>query len=79
MESYSVRMTGGKNSIAFIPLDPEQIVIPDSLKKYTIGLPTKEFMLQYKYGKRRPIDYNKAKLLPNKREQWLDDANSLKE
>ena len=79
MESYRVRMTGGKNSIAFIPLDPEQIVIPDSLKKYTIGLPTKEFMLQYKYGKRRPIDYNKAKLLPNKREQWIDDANSLEE
>lgn len=72
LESYRVRMTGGKNSIAFIPISPEQVIIPDSLKKYTQDLPTKEFMLQYKYDKRRHIDYDKAKLLPNKREKWID-------
>ena len=72
LESYRVRMTGGKNSIAFVTVDPQQIIIPDSLKRYAEDLPTREFLLQYKYDKRRSIDYNKAKLMTNKRESWND-------
>ena len=70
LELYRVRMTGGKNSIAFIPVDPQQVIVPDSLKRYTKYLPTREFLLQYKYDKRRHIDYNVAKTFPNKREKW---------
>jgi hypothetical protein len=65
-------MTGGKKSIAFIPVDPQQVIVPDSLKRYTKDLPTREFLLQYKYDKRRNLDYHIAQKLPNKREKWND-------
>ena len=71
IELYKARATGGRDSIYSIAVKSDQIIIPDSLRKYTKGLPSREFLLSYKHIKSRNIDYEKAKKLPNNREEWI--------
>ena len=75
LELYKIRMTGGRDSIASIAISPEQIVIPDSLVIYTKNLPSRNFMLSYKFVGRRPQNFAEARRLnPNKYEDWDEET-----
>jgi hypothetical protein len=78
MELYKIRSTGGRDSIASIAISPEQIVIPDSLVKYTKNLPSRDFLLKYKSVSRRVQDFAITKRLnPNKYEDWDEEYGSV--
>ena len=78
MELYKIRSTGGRDSIASIAISPEQIVIPDSLVKYTKKLPSRDFLLKYKSVSRRVQDFAITKRLnPNKYEDWDEEYGSV--
>ena len=70
LELYKARATGGRDSVYSIAVKSDQIVVPDSLRKYTKDLPSRDFLLSYKHIKSRNVDYEKAKKLPNNREKW---------
>jgi len=77
LEQYKIRSTGGRNSITTIAVKPEQIVVPESLVKYTKDLPTRDFMLNYKQVMRRSGKIELAKRLYAKYyENWNDGGSS---
>jgi hypothetical protein len=77
LELYQIRSTGGRDSIASIAIRPEQIVIPDTLVKYTKNLPSRKLMLSYKSVGNRPQNIAITKKLnPNKYEEWNEDIES---
>ena len=77
LELYKIRSTGGRNSITTIAVKPEQIVVPESLVKYTKDLPTRDFMLNYKQVMRRSGKIELAKRLYAKYyENWNDGGSS---
>ena len=77
LELYQIRSTGGRDSIASIAIRPEQIIIPDSLIKYTKNLPSRKLMLSYKSVGNRPQNIAITKKLnPNKYEDWNEDIES---
>lgn len=77
LELYKIRSTGGRNSITTIAVKPEQIVVPESLVKYTKDLPTRDFMLSYKQVMRRSERIELTKRLYAKYyENWNDGGSS---
>ena len=71
LELYNIKTTGGQDSIATIGINPEQVIIPDSLINYTKNLPSRNFMLGYKRVLQRPLNFEDTKRInPMQYEEW---------
>ena len=62
-ETFCLRTSGGRESIASIAVNAEQVILPPSLVTLSEQLPSKNELLSYRKPMVRPIDYREYLLL----------------